>query len=494
MNILNFFVLSELFIGDVVFLSAVLIVSTIALFHEKFTDSARALRYATLMGLGISLIAFIVMGISNNSALGFNGRYINDAFSIGGKILILVCGIFACVFNKVEEYIKLSNYMFYPLLMVATAGSFLAVGAIGLDVLLIAMGLIVISTSFMVILSSSDKIYSKTNSIFLITQALGFAIFILGVAYVHHLIGSFQYEDVGNAIDSKNYVNKHLMLALVLIISSLSIIMGAVPFSNWAVKIHTAMFDSVAVFLRTTIVMTIILVLARLLYDPFITMAYLWKDFILLIGVCGILIGTFGTLMQQNIDKLYGYVSIGHVGFLFLALSIGNVNSISAIIVYCIAYILSYVAFLGYGRGIFCDNKLVKNLEDLSDAGRSMGMHSLSFAIAGLSFAGLPPFIGFIGKISVLGAVLQWDLPILVAILVISGVLQSMWVLRLFRVMYFTKFKIKDDLEEVPTISFSNKAQKGMVFIRRLTIIISITFLFISGPIIALAHKMSSVF
>ena len=494
MGILNFFGLSELFIGDVIFLSALLIVSTIAFFHEKLTESARILRYATLMGLSISLIAFFFMGISKNSALGFSGHYINDAFSIGGKILILVCGIFACIFNKVEEYIKLSNYMFYPLLMVATAGSFLAVGAIGLDTLLVGMGLIVISTSFMVILSSSDKIYSSTNSIFLITQALGFAIFILGIAYVHYLIGSFQYEDISKAIDSKNYVDKHLMLALVLIISSLSIIVGAVPFSNWAVKVHTAMFDSVSVFLRTTIVLSIILVLARLLYGPFITMAYLWKDFILLIGVCGILIGTFGTLMQQNIDKLYGYVSIGHVGFLFLALSIGNVNSVSVIVVYCIAYILSYVAFLGYGRGIFSNNKLVKNLEDLSDAGRSMGMYSLSFAVAGLSFAGLPPFIGFIGKVSILGVVLQWDLPVLVAILVISGVLQSMWVLRLFRVMYFTKIKIKDDLEEVPTITFSNKAQKGMVFIRRFAIIISISFLFISGPIIALADKMSSIF
>ena len=482
-----------LYAGDISLVLTTILTVIVAGLHDSFKDPATALRYTTLLGLFVNMFVFIGVGTTGDVIYILKGSYVNDAFAIGGKMALLVCGVCACVFNNVDENIKLSNYMFYPLLKISTIGTFLMLGATSLDVLVLAMGIVSVSTGFMVILSSSDKIYSKTNSVFLITQSIGFIGLVLGTIYIHTIANTVQYSQLKMVMAENMYMHLPILLGLLILISSIGMLMGAVPFANWVAKLHTTTFDSVAVYLRTGVVVACILTLTRLLYGPFSDTATLWKDFVLFIGICGLLVGTMGMLMQENIDRLYGYGSISHVGFLFLALSIGNVNSISAIVVYCISYVLSYVAFLGYGRGVMADGVLVQKLEDLSGAGRSMALHSLAFVIAGLSFAGMPPFIGFFGKVSVLGAVLQWDLPIVVFVLVIAGVLQSIWILRLFRVMYFTSYKIKDENRESCRVVFSNKVQKGVGYVRRITIIVSILFLFLSAPLITLSNKMSGV-
>ena len=70
-----------------------------------------------------------------------------------------------------------------------------------------------------------------------------------------------------------------------------------------------------------------------------------------------------------------------------------------------------------------------------------MPLVCLALVMAGLSFAGVPPFGGFIGKYLVFTAAIEANLSWLAVIGVLTSVLQTAYIFRLIYVMYGKKSK-----------------------------------------------------
>src|SRR5690606_13797482 len=79
---------------------------------------------------------------------------------------------------------------------------------------------------------------------------------------------------------------------------------------------------------------------------------------------------------------------------------------------------------------------------------------ALSFAISLFSFAGIPPLIGFFGKLFVLSAALQNGLVYIALIVVITSVIGAVYYLNIIKLMFF----------EVNTYEFSIDLSKNKVY------------------------------
>jgi NADH-quinone oxidoreductase subunit N len=77
-----------------------------------------------------------------------------------------------------------------------------------------------------------------------------------------------------------------------------------------------------------------------------------------------------------------------------------------------------------------------RTFEDFSGLGKKMPFVSLALVIAGLSFAGVPPFGGFMAKYLVFTAAIKANLSWLAVIGVLTSVLQVAYLLRLVNYMY----------------------------------------------------------
>ena len=70
-------------------------------------------------------------------------------------------------------------------------------------------------------------------------------------------------------------------------------------------------------------------------------------------------------------------------------------------------------------------------MDDFAGIGKKMPLVRLALVMAGLSFAGVPPFEGFIGKYLVFTAAIEANLSWLAVIRVLTSVLQTAFIFRL---------------------------------------------------------------
>jgi NADH:ubiquinone oxidoreductase subunit 2 (subunit N) len=87
-------------------------------------------------------------------------------------------------------------------------------------------------------------------------------------------------------------------------------------------------------------------------------------------------------------------------------------------------------------------------MEDFSGLGKKMPFVSLALVIAGLSFAGVPPFGGFMAKYLVFTAAIEANLSWLAIIGVLTSVLQAAYLFRLVNYMYARNPKDESKIKE----------------------------------------------
>jgi NADH-ubiquinone oxidoreductase chain 2 len=166
-------------------------------------------------------------------------------------------------------------------------------------------------------------------------------------------------------------------------------------------------------------------------------------------------------LTQLRIKRLFAYSTISHVGFILLALTINSIESIQAFIFYLMQYSLSnlnaFMLLLAIGYSLYCysnENKKYSSLLDKNNSpiqliSQMKGFFyinpilALSLAITILSFAGIPPLIGFFAKQMVLSAALDNGYVFLTLVAILTSVISAVYYLNVVKEIFFDKPEYK---------------------------------------------------
>src|SRR5436190_92240 len=140
-----------------------------------------------------------------------------------------------------------------------------------------------------------------------------------------------------------------------------------------------------------------------------------------------LIIGTIVGLTQFRIKRLYAYSTISHVGFILLALSINNVESIQAFVFYLMQYSISnlnaFIILISIGYSFFYyvynnieydklkdkDNSPVQLISQIKGYFYINPLLAVSLALTIFSFIVIPPLVGFFAKQMVLIAAIDND-------------------------------------------------------------------------------------
>ena len=181
-------------------------------------------------------------------------------------------------------------------------------------------------------------------------------------------------------------------------------------------------------------------------------------------------LGAIAAIAQTNIKRLLAYSSIGHIGYILIALVAANDDGIKAASIYMFAYMLMNIAIFAIILSIKVKNEFLVNINELRGLSKSNPIVSLSISIIMLSMAGIPPFIGFFGKFYVFIAALQQELYLLSVLGVLASVISAFYYLRIIKIMYF------DDNTEIINIYFKISYQAKIILFISLFIIIFFIF------------------
>jgi NADH-quinone oxidoreductase subunit N len=158
-----------------------------------------------------------------------------------------------------------------------------------------------------------------------------------------------------------------------------------------------------------------------------------------------VLVGNLSALPQTNAKRLLAYSSIGHAGFLLLALLLWSSTlpedrtfGTAALLYYLIVYTLTNLGAFG-ALAVIAEGVGGDDMRDLNGLWkRNIGL-TLILTILVLSLAGVPPLSGFWAKFFVFMTGYKAGAVWLVAIAVVMTIVSLYYYLRFLKAMWFNE-------------------------------------------------------
>jgi NADH-quinone oxidoreductase subunit N len=384
---------------------------------------------------GLSLALF-----PESPQVSFSGTFVADALSTLLKVFILLATYFAFFYSKVYlrerdmfkgEYFVLGLFAVLGMMVLVSAGSLLTV-YLGLELLSLCL-------YAMVALNRESGTAAEAAMKYFVLGALASGMLLYGMSMIYGATGTLDLAAIREQVagfDSRNLV---LILGLVFVIVGIAFKLGAVPFHMWVPDVYEGAPTSVALFIGSAPKIAAFGMLMRLLVDGLPGLQGDWIDMLVILSVLSMGVGNIVAIAQTNLKRMLAYSTIAHVGFLFLGIIAGSKAGYSASMFYIIVYAFmnlgafAMIVLLGH-TGFEADR-----IDDFKGLNDRNPWYAFLMLILMMSMAGVPPFLGFWAKWSVLLEVVAADMTWLAVVAVIFSIIGAFYYLRVIRMMYFEK-------------------------------------------------------
>jgi NADH-quinone oxidoreductase subunit N len=159
------------------------------------------------------------------------------------------------------------------------------------------------------------------------------------------------------------------------------------------------------------------------------------------IAALTMLLGNIVAIAQGNIKRMLAYSSIAHAGYILMALvpfGQGGVagDSVAAALFYLLAY--AFTNFAAWAVVIAMEKAEGRGLvlSDYAGMGRKYPALAAIMTVAMLSFTGVPPTLGFVGKLYLFRSVIEGGFYGLALIGVLTSLVSAYYYLRVVVIMY----------------------------------------------------------
>lgn len=235
------------------------------------------------------------------------------------------------------------------------------------------------------------------------------AIMLYGLSLIYGFTGELDFAQQQHILGLITAPDLMLSIAFLFVFTGIGFKLSFVPFHLWTPDVYQGAPTSVTTYLSTVPKIGAIVLFARL-YASWSSTGFYFSDltfyFLALIAMVTMLVGNLIALRQTDIKRMMAYSSIGHTGFLLMAL-IGYGNGQQDILLfYILIYTLMNLAAFAF-IAVLEKRYGVTSLESYRGQGYLLPVLFTCFSITGISLVGLPPTGGFVAKLLVFSDVFQ---------------------------------------------------------------------------------------
>jgi NADH-quinone oxidoreductase subunit N len=397
-------------------------------------SSRFVMQLATLLFVGVAVFVAVVVSVNGGDAFG--DVFIVDPLAIYAKVLILLVAAAALVLSG--SYLRaerIDRFEFPVLVVIAVLGMMLMVSARDLIVLYIGIELQSLALYVLAAFNRDSLRASEAGLKYFVLGALSSGLLLYGASLTYGFAGSTRFDDIARAAAERE--NLGLIFGLVFMICGLAFKVSAAPFHMWTPDVYEGAPTPVTAFFAGAPKLAAMVLFARVLLEPFPALREDWVQVIAAIATLSMVVGSFGALAQRNIKRLMAYSSIANMGFALVALSAGTARGVEGMLVYLTIYLVTTTGIFACILSMRRRDGAVENIEDL--AGLSRTHPGLAVALTALVFsiAGIPPLVGFFGKLYAFIPAIESGQIWLVVVAVLSSVVGAFYYLRLVRLMWF---------------------------------------------------------
>jgi NADH-quinone oxidoreductase subunit N len=341
---------------------------------------------------------------------------------------------------------------FLAFFLLSLTGVMLCAGADDLIWLFLALELTSLPTYVMVVCSRAKSSAQEAAVKYFFLGAAAAAIFLYGFALIYGATGFTSLPQIHTFVSQHRGNLPPLLIAGVLLaIVGISFKIAAFPMHFYAADVYQGAASPVTAFLafvpKTAGFVSLILLLSTLGWPlPAPVGWILWIS-----AAATMTIGNVMGVLQTNVKRALGYSSVAHSGYMLVALLAGplttagpaaGVDGIAAVLFYLVGYGLANVAAFSVLGSLKTNGQESEDLVDISGlVRRQPGMASV-LLLSMFSLIGLPPLVGFTGKIFLFSAAISHNdtnpaMLWLVVIGVINSAIAAVYYLRIAGAAFF---------------------------------------------------------
>ncbi|MBU6338895.1 MAG: NADH-quinone oxidoreductase subunit N [Rickettsiales bacterium] len=432
------------------FIGALVILMNDVFFAKKFKEFFYASHLLALICCAVSLC--IIFKSFSEPQIAFNNMYASNFLTALVKAVICTLLTIVILFSLDFIYqIKKISAEFLALLMIASVGAMLLISANDFLVFYLSLELQGLSLYLLAALNRKSQKSSEAGMKYFILGSLASGILLFGIAMIYSFSGTINFTTLSELYKGgEATIPVAVMFGFLLVLTAMFFKISAAPFHMWTPDVYEGSATIVTTFFATIAKFSAVLVLTKLL----LTVLIGWKglgNVLIVVSIASLAVGSFGAIWQKNLKRLLAYSSIGHVGFVLLALSGVSKESYKASILYMLIYAVLSLGTFGFLNLMKSTNEKKDGEDDENEktfaisslSGLSKTNPVMAFSLAALMFstAGIPPFAGFFSKFYAISAAIRGGFAIPALIAILFSVISAYYYLRIIKVMYFDEVK-----------------------------------------------------
>jgi len=416
----------------VLLLGAIVIVLT-----AVFTRQERQHWGAVLALVAVALSAWFAAGQwGAPSKLTFMGVWALDPAAVAAKLMIL--GAAAVVVALSPEWMATDRRHgeYYGLLLFAVLGAIMMAAAA--DTMELMLG-VLLSSAASYPLAAYHRAWGpsvEAGMKYYLIAALANALLTVGVVLLFGLVGDTAYEAT-QATLARDADAVALIAATAFVVVGLAFKMGAFPAHVWMPDVAQGAPAPIAAFLTVVPKIGAAVALAR-----FVTLLppdLAWRWIIAFIAVVTMTLGNLAALRQTDVRRLLGWSSVSQSGYALMAVVVLGLTeqALPALLLFLLAYTVANLAAFAvvvHWRGR-------TTLDDYHGLASAQPLAATVLVVALLSLVGIPPLIGFFGKLALFSAAIDGGYAWLAVVAVANTVVSLFYYLSVIAPVVFADRK-----------------------------------------------------
>jgi NADH-quinone oxidoreductase subunit N len=384
------------------------------------------------------------------SQTGYSGMAVLDNLSTLFNLLFLgSTGIVILLSMPFLRKDNVEHSEYYSLLLFATVGMMIL--AASLDLITLFLGIEVLSISLYILAGyrrDSDASNEAAMKYFLL-GAFASSVLLYGIALVYGATGTTNLARIADAASgAAGPIPEGLLFAgVALILVGLAFKVAAAPFHMWTPDVYEGAPTPITAFLSAGPKAAAFAAILRVFFVGFGPIQAEWDTILSVIAALTMTIGNVAAIAQTNVKRMLAYSSIAHSGYVLIGVVAGGATGGTAAVFYLLAYVAMNLG--AFAVIVLLEHKGQRG-EELRDYGGLGFRYPLIGALLSLfmiSLSGIPPTVGFTGKLYLFGAAVQSGHVLLAVIGVLNSAISVFYYLRLMVLMY-----MREAQETMPAI------------------------------------------
>ena len=397
----------------------------------------------------VGIASIVLTGATILLCLAWSGRYTAgpgpiaiDNFRWFIDVVVLLGTVFAIALSMDDNMRSgITAAESHVLILLASSGMMLLAAARDLMIVFLGVELMSISVYALAGINRRSVRSAEGALKYFLLGAFSTAFLLYGIALVYGATGTTNLAVIAGRTTMYNLAASPLLLiGIALLLIGFGFKVATVPFHMWAPDVYDGAPSPITAYMAATVKAEAFAAFVRVWLEAFPFSSSMWHPALSGLAIATMVIGNAIGIVQRNLKRLLAYSSIGHAGYLLVAIASGTTQGSSAMLFYLFIYTLATFGAFAVVVTLTRENQGAVMLDELSGLWRVRPWLAFAMAVLMLALMGFPIFggAGFYAKWYVLQAALNAPVrqTTLAVVLVLTTVISAGYYLYVVMLMF----------------------------------------------------------